>query len=193
MQSEFTVVYDACVLYPAQLRDLLLHLAMTDLFRAKWSAHIHEEWIAALLKHRTDLHRDQLERTRKLMDSHVRDCLVTNYEHLIDGLRLPDANDRHVLAIAIYSGASLIVTENLRDFPSTDITQYGIEAIAPDDFVADVCELDAPQVLAAIKRHKQSLKNPPKTWTQYLDSLSCTGMPRSASLIRQCLPQVLPD
>lgn len=87
MQSSFTVVYDACVLYPAQLRDLLMHLAMTDLFRAKWSADIHEEWIAALLRERQDLRRDQLERTRQLMDSHVRDCLVTDYEHLF-----PDCN-----------------------------------------------------------------------------------------------------
>jgi hypothetical protein len=30
----FTVLYDACVLYPAPLRDLLLRLALTDLYRA---------------------------------------------------------------------------------------------------------------------------------------------------------------
>ncbi len=81
MPSNFTVVYDACIIYPAQLRDLLMHLAMTDLFRAKWSAHIHEEWIAALLKQRPDLRREQLERTKELMDSHVRDCVVIGYEH----------------------------------------------------------------------------------------------------------------
>jgi len=30
--SHFTAVYDACVLYPAPLRDLLMHLAMTGMF-----------------------------------------------------------------------------------------------------------------------------------------------------------------
>jgi predicted nucleic acid-binding protein len=169
-----------------------MHLAMTDLFRAKWSVDIHEEWIAALLRERKDLRRDQLERTRQLMDSHVRDCLVEDYEQLISGLQLPDPDDRHVLACAIRSGASLIVTENLRDFPAGDVAKYGIEAIAPDDFVADIFDLDPAIVMAAIKRHKQSLKNPPKTWNQYLDSLSAAKMHQTATLTRQYLPQVLP-
>ena len=35
--SHFTALFDACVLYPAPLRDLSLHLALTDLFRVKWT------------------------------------------------------------------------------------------------------------------------------------------------------------
>jgi hypothetical protein len=42
--------YDANVLYPAELRNFLMHLALTGLFRAKWSAAVHEEWISNLLK-----------------------------------------------------------------------------------------------------------------------------------------------
>ena len=49
------VVYDSCVLYPAPLRDFLMHLALTDLFKAKWSEHIHEEWMRNVLKKRSDL------------------------------------------------------------------------------------------------------------------------------------------
>lgn len=74
-----------------------MHMAVTDLFAAKWSADIHEEWIATLLRQRPDLHRDQLERTRDLMDSHVRDCIVTDYEQLISGLQLPDPDDPSLL------------------------------------------------------------------------------------------------
>ena len=48
--SKFTVVYDACVLYPAPLRDTLMRLAVTDLFQAHWTDHIHGEWINALLR-----------------------------------------------------------------------------------------------------------------------------------------------
>lgn len=69
-------VYDACVLYPAPLRDLLMHLALSDLFRAKWTNEIHDEWIRSVLKNRPDLQQEQLERTRVLMNSHVWDCLV---------------------------------------------------------------------------------------------------------------------
>jgi hypothetical protein len=72
----FTAIYDACVLYPAPLRDFLMRLALTDLFRARWSDMIHEEWMRSLLAQRADLSREQLERTRRLMNAHPRDCLV---------------------------------------------------------------------------------------------------------------------
>jgi len=81
--ATFTALYDACVLYPAPLRDLLMRVAMTDLFRARWTDEIHEEWITAVLRDRDDLTRDQLERTRSLMNAHVRDCIVTGYDGLI--------------------------------------------------------------------------------------------------------------
>jgi hypothetical protein len=42
-------VYDACVLYPAPLRDFLMWLALSGAFRARWSAQIHDEWKRNLL------------------------------------------------------------------------------------------------------------------------------------------------
>ena len=99
--ANFSAVYDACVLYPAPIRDLLLQLALSDLFRAHWTNDIHDEWTRNVLKNRPDLTAEQLQRTRELMDANVRDCLVTGYESLIPSLELPDENDRHVLAAAI--------------------------------------------------------------------------------------------
>lgn len=90
--GRFTVVYDACVLYPAPLRDLLMP---EDLFRACWSDAIHDEWIRSVLARRPDLTRDQLERTRDLMNSSVLDSVVTDYEHFIPLIELPDENDLH--------------------------------------------------------------------------------------------------
>jgi hypothetical protein len=118
MSSNFTVIYDACVLYPAPLRDLLMRLALTDLYRARWTDMIHDEWTHSVLKQRTDLKAEDLKRTRSLMNAHVRDSLVTGFEHLIPSVELPDADDRHVVAAAIHGGASLIVTFNLKDFPA---------------------------------------------------------------------------
>lgn len=129
--SQFTAILDACVLHPAPLRDLLMHLALTDLFRAKWTDAIHEEWIRSVLENRLDLTREQLERTRQLMNAHVRDCLVTNYEDLIPVLTLPDPDDRHVLAAAIRSSADVIVTFNLGDFPPETLKKWGIEGATP--------------------------------------------------------------
>ncbi len=78
--ARVTAFYDANVLYPAELRNLLMHLALTGLFRAKWSADVHEEWISSLLQKRPHLTREKLERTRQLMDQHAVDALVAGYE-----------------------------------------------------------------------------------------------------------------
>jgi hypothetical protein len=94
--GQFTVIYDACVLYPAPLRSFLMYLAVTDLYHARWTNDIHEEWMRNIVKDHTDITREQVDRIRDLMNSHVRDCLVTGYEPLIGGLTLPDPDDRHV-------------------------------------------------------------------------------------------------
>lgn len=115
--SSFTAVYDACVLYPAPLRDFLMWLGLSGRFRARWSAEIHDEWKRNLLANRPDLNASQLGRTSDLMDNAIPGALVTGHEDLIAGLQLPDPDDRHVLAAAIRCNASVIVTFNEKDFP----------------------------------------------------------------------------
>jgi hypothetical protein len=179
--ASFTALYDACVLYPAPLRDLLMHLAMTDLFRARWTDRIHDEWMRNVLANRPDLKRRQLERTRRLMDAHVLDCLVTGYEGLVDGLNLPDPDDRHVLAAAIRAGADLIVTFNVRDFPPEALEPLGVEAQHPDVFVTQLLDVDAPSVCAAARRQRQSLKNPPKTVQEFIECLAQQQIPQTVA------------
>jgi len=182
--ANFTVVYDANVLYPAPLRDLLMRQALTDLFRARWTNDIHDEWIRNVLKGRPDLTRIQLERTRELMNAHVRDCVVEGYQNLIQGLELPDPDDRHVLAAAIRANASVIVTFNLKDFPAGQVEQYGIEAQHPDEFIAHLVDLNQSKVCEAAEEHRKSLRNPTKTIEDYLDTLLRQGLPLTAMLLR---------
>jgi predicted nucleic acid-binding protein len=182
--NRFTVVYDACVLYPAPLRDLLMRLALTDLYRARWSVQIHEEWINAVLRNRPVLSREQLERTRSLMNAHVRDALVNGHQSLIPALELPDPDDRHVLAAAIQCGADLIVTFNLDDFPEHALASYGIGACHPDLFLVDQLNLDAERVCLAMRQHRASLRNPPKTVDEYLATLEEQGLTRFSQAVR---------
>lgn len=113
----FTVVYDACVLYPAPLRDLLMRLAVTGVVRARWTEHILDETFRNIAAKRPDIGAERLIRTRNLMCSAVEDCLVTGHEGLADQIALPDDGDRHVLAAAIRCSAQTIVTMNLKHFP----------------------------------------------------------------------------
>ena len=174
-----SVVLDACVLYPAPLRDLLLWLALSGLYRPRWTAMIHEEWMRSLLKERPDLSRDRLERTKDFMNQAVPDCLIAGYEGLIAGLSLPDLDDRHVLAAAIHGGAETIVTYNLSDFPADILSVHGIQAQHPDEFIAHFLDVDAVVVCTAAKKQRENLRNPSKTVEDYLATLAGLSLPRT--------------
>ncbi|MEE3623271.1 PIN domain-containing protein [Nitrospirillum sp. BR 11752] len=182
--SRFTVVFDACVLYPAPLRDFLMELAATELFRAKWTDAIHEEWTRNVLKNRPDLTPEQLRWTRQRMEASVADCLVSGYEHLIPVLNLPDPDDRHVLAAAIHARADAIITFNLRDFPIEDLAKFNVEPIHPDDFIHYQFDLKAAAVVIAAGNCCRRLKKPPKSGSEYLDTLEKQGLPRTVTALR---------
>lgn len=169
-------------------------LALTDLFKARWTDEIHDEWIRNVLLNRPDLTLSQLTRTKNLMNANVRDCLVTGYDSLIPALELPDPGDRHVLAAAIRSGADVIVTFNLKDFPAIALAPYGVEAIHPDEFILQLIDLDLVAVLKAASRQRSTLKNPPLTRDEYLDTLSRQRLPQSAATLRELfdeMPEIL--
>jgi hypothetical protein len=183
--SHYTALLDANALYPAPIRDLLLQLAVEDLFRAKWTADIHREWIDALLRNEPHRDRAALERTRSLMDQAVRDCLVTGYEPLIAGIELPDSDDRHVLAAAIVGHCDVIVTQNLKDFPEDVLKSYGIEAQHPDDFLSNHLNLFPGRFCLAVRKVRARLKNPPYSVADYLATLTRQGLVVTASELEQ--------
>lgn len=181
----FTALFDACVLYPAPLRDLLMQLSLAGLFRARWTDAIHDEWIENLLVRRPDLKRAKLERTRELMNQTNLDNLVTGYEDLIAGLALPDSKDRHVLAAAIRCGADVIVTFNEKDFPPACLDQFGIETQHPDEFLWHLIDLAPEKVCRSARKHRARLKNPPKSASEYLDSLARQGLPETVAELQR--------
>ena len=183
--ATFTAVYDACVLYPAPLRDLLVRLAITGTFRAKWTDAIHDEWTRNLLANRPDLKPEQLERTRQLMNTHVQDSLVTGYENLIPILSLPDQDDRHVLAAAIRSNADVIVTFNLSDFPASTLKAYSVEAQHPDEFLTNLLDLHPWAFCKAVREQRADLLNPRHTALELLETLEKQGLPLTTARLRE--------
>jgi predicted nucleic acid-binding protein len=106
----FTCVLDTNVIYPLEIRDILFWFAHDGLYTPKWSKHIFDEWAAVMA--RKGLAPAEVEKRIKRANTAFPDALVENYESLIEGLNLPDENDRHVLAAAIKTNANLIVTNN---------------------------------------------------------------------------------
>ena len=179
----FTALYDACVLYPAPLRDLLLMIAQTGLFRARWTEQIHDEWIGNLVANRPEL-AEPLKSTRNKMNESVLDCLVTGYEPLVEAVQLPDKDDRHVLAAAIAGRANVIVTYNLKDFPESALKQYGIEAEHPDRFISNLFDLSPALIAGQVKAIRARLKKPPRTIDELLDTYLSLGLPETVSDLR---------
>jgi hypothetical protein len=162
-----------------------MYLAATELFRGRWTNDIHEEWMQAFLEKYPDKTRGDAIRTRDAMDAYALDALVTGYQHLSEGLVLPDPKDRHVLAIAIVGQADAVVTFNLDDFPEEILRPYAIEAIHPDDFLVCQFDLSPPVFLAAVKMHRASMRNPPKSPSEYLMELERNQIPQTVALLRQ--------
>lgn len=182
--TNYAVILDACVLYPAPIRSYLLYLAQTGLYRARWTEQIHNEWIRNLLKNNQQLDKAKIERTKQLMNKYNPDCLVEGYELLIGSIILPDKNDRHVVAAAIRGQAEAIITYNLKDFPDEALAQFGISAIHPDEFLSDMFELNPGLAIQAAHRHRQSLKSPPFSTDDYLDCLQKQKLPSFVSLLK---------
>jgi hypothetical protein len=157
---------------------------MTGLVRAHWNDDILDEMVTSILRRRPDLTAEKLQRTRQLMCRAVPDCLTTDYHDLINGLKLPDPDDRHVLAAAIRSGSQLIITENTSDFPADALTAYDIKAQTPDLFVLGLIDLSPTTVANVIQAQADALTAPPMTFTELLDHLARTGLPRSVAAIR---------
>ena len=182
--NKLSAVYDACVLYPAPLRDTLMSLAVTRLFRAHWTEAIHDEWIRNLLRARPDITPDQLARTRSVMNRAVPDAVVTGYEHWIETLSLPDKDDRHVLAAAVHSKARLIVTFNTKDFPAAALSPYSVETRHPDHFILQLSQKYPVQILDALKQQRLRLLHPPVSIKEFLDTLARQGLPETVDFLR---------
>ena len=170
--SNLIAVLDACVLYPAPVRDLLLSLAANGLYKPKWSEEIQEEWSRNLLLNRPDLKKEQLQLTIESMNQAFPDSNVDKYSSLISSIKLPDPDDRHVVAAAIRSKANVIVTFNLKDFPSSIEREYAIGIQYPDIFLTNVYDIHPEKAKEAFRKMVQRLKNPPKSYSEVLDSLS---------------------
>ena len=184
MSSNYTVIFDANVMYPAPLRSFLMYLALSGEFRARWTDEIHDEWIHNLLINRPDIGKDALERVRTLMNTNVPGSLVTGYEQLVDSIELPDKDDRHVVAAAIRTRAEAIVTFNLKDFPADSLSQYDITAIHPDEFISDLADINMGAVIEAARNNRAGLRNPPMTASNYLEMLQRQRLPKTVSLMR---------
>jgi predicted nucleic acid-binding protein len=176
-------VLDACVLFPAALRDTLLRAAAAGLYQPYWSAEILEEVRRNLVA--KGKRPDHIQRLINIIKEAFPEAMVTDYQHLT--VRMPnDPKDRHVLAAAVAAGARLLVTDNLRDFPAGALAPYHVVPQSPDDFLLSLFTTDAHIMTRIILEQAQDLHNPPQTPLEVLNILALHA-PVFAARVRAAL------
>jgi predicted nucleic acid-binding protein len=180
-----TALLDACVLYPLAMTDALMSLATAGFFAARWTTRIEEEWIRSLEKQRPEL-TGRLGVRRDSMRDAIPDWEVpeTAWTAVTWGIELPDPNDVHVLAAAIAGHADCIVTSNLKDFPTSILMDFGIEAVDPDTFIINQWNLDPVNAIAAFKRMRARRKKPQSSPADFAFALELGGLPTTAERLR---------
>ena len=160
--KKLVVVLDACILIPMPLCDTLLRAAEVSLFRFHTSEQILEETarnLAKILAKRQKIDPkktlQKAQRRVKQMKQAFPESLVEPKQEIIHILT-NDPKDRHVLAAAIEAQADLIVTSNLKDFPSYALDPYQIKAVSPDDFLVNLVNLFGSLKLLEILQQQAS-------------------------------------
>ncbi|MFN3958274.1 MAG: PIN domain-containing protein [Parvularculaceae bacterium] len=191
MISTFTAFFDSNVFVGARLRSLIVELAQSGQFRARWSEDVHREWMNAVISNRPDLTNQALSRVKDQMDKAVPDCVVDGYQSLIGCLHLPDRDDRHVLAAALVARASVIVTFNEKDFPAKTLAPLGLHTRHPDDFILDIASLDRALFDEHVAFDISHYSKPPLSVADYCAALRKAGVPKSAARIEE-IPDLFP-
>lgn len=177
----FTVILDTNVIYPLVTRDLLFWFAWYELYTPKWSQHIFDEWETVM--RRKHVPENRIKSRIEKANLAFPDALVKNYENLISVLKLPDENDRHILAAAIKTNANLIVTNNLKDFPLEYLKDFGLGAKTPDDFLTDIIDLNNHKAVKAFREMVINRKNPVMDEYAILDNMRKVGLKDTANYL----------
>ncbi len=134
-----------------------MQVAVDRLIDARWTDEIHDEWIRSLAASVSAIPIEHLQMTRRLMEAALPQAAVAGYEKHIPSVKLPDPNDRHVVAAGIAGGASVILTWNLKDFPAAELRKHGLRRQTPDAFLADLHDRAPEMTLASLANARRNL------------------------------------
>lgn len=192
------VVLDTSVLFPLTLRDTLLGCAEHGLFSPRWSDEILEELRRNLIRdakvrqRRSDQEVEDRERSADRLIFQLRrffpESIVTDYEAHIP-LMSNHSKDRHVLAVAVHSGAGTIVTSNLKHFQPVALDPHRVIAQSPDAFLYSLIRTESQSISRVLRELANDYRSPPLSLDQVLTSLA-TNAPTFA---RQMRAHVLAD
>ena len=165
------VIFDACILYPFHLRNIVVQIAVDRLVDARWTDEIYDEWIRNLAANVPAIPIERLQITRRLMSDALPYAMVAGYQGHIQAVTLPDLDDRHVVAAGIAGGASVVLTWNLRDFPVRELKKHGLRRKTPDALLVDLYDKVPDLTLASLANARRNLSKTRVSASDFVDIL----------------------
>ena len=166
----FVALLDACVLYPAELRNLLLCVAEKEFYRPAWTYEILEEMRRSIVRNRPDLSLDRLDHLVKQMTLAFPEAMVEDYRSLVAGMT-NHPGDRHVVAAAVRGRADVIVTFNVRHFGREHCSPCDLDVQTPDQFLLHAYYMRPRRFLEAMQTQVSRNQRPPTIISALLTSL----------------------
>jgi hypothetical protein len=183
-------VFDACILYPFHLRNIVVQAAVDRLVEARWTDEIHEEWMRSLAAGTPPIPMERLQITRRLMDDALPAATVSDYAGHIPKVTLPDPEDRHVVAAAIATGAALILTWNLRHFPVKELKKFSLDRETPDAFLANLYDKIPELTVASLANARRNLTRTRVSAADFVQILNGCSLTRLAKRVQKHLPDL---
>jgi predicted nucleic acid-binding protein len=169
-----TAALDASVLYPLTLRDTLLRAAQVGLYDPCWSERILDEVARNLVANRVATAPQAAAMLEAMCGAFDAATVADEEIARLEPMMTNDPKDRHVLAAAAFGNADVLVTLNLRDFPSAACEPFSVEPVDPDRFLLDLYRLDEDAIHTALALQAAALTRPPMSLTDILDRLEPT-------------------
>lgn len=189
--NRFTALVDASTLAGALRRNLILSLAEAELFRVRWSDRIMDETVAAIEKisdGKADTAKQRAAMNRAFSEATV--PYAADVEGYLNIEGLPDPDDLHVIAAAVSARADVIVTENLKDFPTDILKKFDIDVLSADAFIADTLDLTTGRSLEAVKVMRERMKHPEYTAEGLIEKMEGQGLVQSAEFLREYIANI---
>ena len=182
MKQYRTVVLDACVLVPMPLADTLLRLAAGPrLYLPKWSDQIMVE-VTRTLQENFGLSPQKAKYRESEIRRHFPEAWIDGHEDLIPAMT-NHPKDRHVLAAAARAGVKVIVTYNLKDFPSSSLAPYAITAQGPSAFLKSLYDMAPSAVIQTLETQAAAISQP----MSYLLSRLSVNTPAFVGMIEKTM------
>jgi predicted nucleic acid-binding protein len=172
---------DTNVLFPMSLMDMVLTLDRVEAHRFVWSETLLAEWRRVVLRSRPE----STPRVESVLTA-IRTAFAATrvpeeaFAELVPTLSGPDPDDIMHMAAAIVGRATVLATNNLRDFPASTLAPHGVTVMNADRCLCSIAAEVPTLVVEALTAISARKTRPPMPVPIIVKALDGAGVPEFA-------------